>query len=780
MKNYLDLIPISAKVYRKQNRMTRLCIVFAVFLVTVIFSMADMEIRSQKLQAIQSDGSWHANFMQIDDGQASFVAARPEVTNFSWYGALNYGLDLGYQIEGVETVICGFDEAFLEMFPFQKIVEGEYPQDADSAVVTKSVKDRLNISVGDSIILRVPDGSLRNIRVSGFSGNTSMLTDHDAFGMFLSMDGYKKLAGLTSSDQKGLCFYVQFNERCNIQKTLEDICIQTGLDQDQIAQNTKLLALMFQSNDSYMIKLYLTAAVLAVLVTAAGILMIAASLNSSISRRTEFFGMLRCLGATRKQVARFVIREALSWCRTAVPAGIIPAMIVVWGLCFMLRTLSPGLFSELPVLGISWYGIIAGALVGVLTVLLAARAPAKKAAKVSPLMAISGNAGTVREIKNAANTAIFRVETALGVHHAKGSGKNLALMTGSFAFSIILFLAFSTAIDFMHHALTPLQPYTPDISLSCSEGTLSAGIAEELAAFSEVKKVFGRQIQAQIPASVNGEETIVNLVSYENNQFGWSADLLLDGSLESAEQGNAVLAVYRPDGILSVGDTIRMAAESGEWEMEVAGVLSNSPYSSDMPGETLICSEDLFQALTGKQGYSVIDLQLNASAEDTFAEKVRAVAGEDVNLSDQRISNQETKGAYYSFALFLYGFLVIIGLIAIFNIVNSIAMSVSARMKEYGIMRALGMSKRQVVRMIEGEGMTYAVLGILFGCTIGLPVNHLLFGYLVTARWGDPWRLPGIELGIILCVVIAALGLAVRGPAREIGKMTVVDIIGER
>ena len=76
MKNYLDLIPISAKVYRKQNRMTRLCIVFSVFLVTVIFSMADMEIRSQKLQAIQSDGSWHANFMQIDDGRKSPCGCR--------------------------------------------------------------------------------------------------------------------------------------------------------------------------------------------------------------------------------------------------------------------------------------------------------------------------------------------------------------------------------------------------------------------------------------------------------------------------------------------------------------------------------------------------------------------------------------------------------------------------------------------------------------------------------------------------------------------------------
>ncbi len=71
MKHYLDLIKISAKRHRKQNRMTRLCIVLAVFLVTVIFGMADMEMRSQYIQAIKTDGSWHAAFA-MEDEQGAF------------------------------------------------------------------------------------------------------------------------------------------------------------------------------------------------------------------------------------------------------------------------------------------------------------------------------------------------------------------------------------------------------------------------------------------------------------------------------------------------------------------------------------------------------------------------------------------------------------------------------------------------------------------------------------------------------------------------------------
>ena len=48
-------------------------------------------------------------------------------------------------------------------------------------------------------------------------------------------------------------------------------------------------------------------------------MMISSSLNSNVSQRMEFFGLLRCLGATRRQVLRFVRREALQWCITAMP-----------------------------------------------------------------------------------------------------------------------------------------------------------------------------------------------------------------------------------------------------------------------------------------------------------------------------------------------------------------------------------------------------------------------------------------------------------------------------
>ena len=62
MKSYLSLIPISAKTHKRQNRMTILCIIFAVFLVTAIFSMAEMGIRMEQTRLVNK----HDDFTLLD------------------------------------------------------------------------------------------------------------------------------------------------------------------------------------------------------------------------------------------------------------------------------------------------------------------------------------------------------------------------------------------------------------------------------------------------------------------------------------------------------------------------------------------------------------------------------------------------------------------------------------------------------------------------------------------------------------------------------------------
>ncbi len=79
MKSYLGLIPISAKVRRRQNRMTLSCIIFAVFLVTGIFSIGDMLVRAETDNVRKHGGNWHINLENISEEEAASIAGRPDV-----------------------------------------------------------------------------------------------------------------------------------------------------------------------------------------------------------------------------------------------------------------------------------------------------------------------------------------------------------------------------------------------------------------------------------------------------------------------------------------------------------------------------------------------------------------------------------------------------------------------------------------------------------------------------------------------------------------------------
>ena len=76
MKSYLSLIPISARVRRRQNRLTRLCIVFAVFMVTAIFSMAEMGARMEQTRLYEKHGALsYAALFDTSLGQTLLLTA---------------------------------------------------------------------------------------------------------------------------------------------------------------------------------------------------------------------------------------------------------------------------------------------------------------------------------------------------------------------------------------------------------------------------------------------------------------------------------------------------------------------------------------------------------------------------------------------------------------------------------------------------------------------------------------------------------------------------------
>ena len=213
-------------------------------------------------------------------------------------------------------------------------------------------------------------------------------------------------------------------------------------------------------------------------------------------------------------------------------------------------------------------------------------------------------------------------------------------------------------------------------------------------------------------------------------------------------------------------------------ELTVAAVLKDSPFSaSDIP--TVLCSEETFRKLTGIDQYAVIDIQVTKKADKDIDQEIRKLLGDDIKLSDGRETKKLANSTYLAFSLLVYAFLGMIALITIFNINNSISMSVSARNKQYGIMRAIGMDSRQICKMICAETLTYAISGILTGGILGLLLHMKFFQLIISAYFGTPWMIPVKELFIILLVVLFASVTSVVKPVKRVLSNTVTETISE-
>lgn len=469
---------------------------------------------------------------------------------------------------------------------------------------------------------------------------------------------------------------------------------------------------------------------------------------------------------------------ALNWCKTAIPIGCALGTVTCWVLCLILRFVVKGEWMDMPLFAVSISGILSGAVVGVVTVFIAAHSPARQAARVSPAAAVSGNADTSSHYAaHAAKPGLLKVETSLGIHHAMGARKNLFLMTGSFALMIVLFLAFSACLDIVHKLLPSVNSHlTPDFSIYSVDDTnsLDPAMADEIAALPGVKCTYGTMSRTAQPARINGAETTIDLYSY--------GDAMLDDAKRSVASGDLskvygdsgyALAIFSDATRLNVGDSVTVNGQT----LEIACVLSEG-IGSISGAPVIVCSGETFTRLTGETHYMLLNVLAEKDISDAAVQKLYALAG-DAAVSDNRELQSEVNGSYWVFRLAAYGFLAIISLITVLNIVNSISMGVSARTRQYGAMRAVGMEGRQITRMIAAEAVTYAACGTVTGLVLGLALHHLIYAKIVITHFGGVWKVPVESIALVVLLVAASCVLAVHGPARRIRNMPITATINE-
>jgi putative ABC transport system permease protein len=224
---------------------------------------------------------------------------------------------------------------------------------------------------------------------------------------------------------------------------------------------------------------------------------------------------------------------------------------------------------------------------------------------------------------------------------------------------------------------------------------------------------------------------------------------------------------------VGVGDTIAVTTADGLLELGVSGIVEHS--FPGQAGEAVLVGWPDALDRFGVAGADAFAVRFAAGHEAQAATGIEAVARE-LALTPAPISR--VQGAVGDALDHLFSLLDLLALAAVvvaaLGIVNTLSMDTLERVRELGMLRAVGMSRRQVWRSVLVEAGILGAIGALVGSAAGVAVGWLLIS---TTGGGAAIRLPWPTIGLAIVLGVALAMLAAAQPARVAGRRSIVAAV---
>jgi putative ABC transport system permease protein len=245
-----------------------------------------------------------------------------------------------------------------------------------------------------------------------------------------------------------------------------------------------------------------------------------------------------------------------------------------------------------------------------------------------------------------------------------------------------------------------------------------------------------------------------------------------------AVAGNIRNGITTETANLQPGDKVYLGTLSGTKEFTVIGVLRTVPFGdSKLNLTTFITTEKIFTELTGKSSYDALDIQLKNKNQEQTIDAIKGLMDNSIKFLDSRQKNAEIDQTFFTMAIFIYGFVAVIALISILNIISTMNTSLASKIKYLGVMRAVGMSGTQLNKMVLIEALTYGLTGCLSGCILGVILQKVLIDNLLTS-FHVIWKFPLVQIILILILTIFITALSVISPLKRIKTKGISKVIG--
>jgi putative ABC transport system permease protein len=244
-------------------------------------------------------------------------------------------------------------------------------------------------------------------------------------------------------------------------------------------------------------------------------------------------------------------------------------------------------------------------------------------------------------------------------------------------------------------------------------------------------------------------------------------------TLASLRHGEAILKEsFAKDNHLSVGERITIVTPNRKVSHPRVVAIFKTPKLDSVLGSVLLTKADFDRTFPKPQDAVVVANVRGGSSESATRSLQAALA----SIPDSKLDTRDgwAKTRSQGFTQILNLFYVLLGLsviVSLFGMVNTLALSVFERTRELGMLRAVGMTRRQTRRMVRHESVVIALVGAVLGISLGIGLEVAVGSAL--SKWGFSITVPASVIVFVLAAIGAGV-LAAMLPARRASKLNVL------
>ncbi|MTI49289.1 MAG: ABC transporter permease [Firmicutes bacterium] len=830
-KNYLYLIPRYMLSNKKRTVVTAISIILSVALLTSIGVIINSYTNRMTNASEELSGKYHGYYEHMDPDNLNKLKESPLLSKVGT--ALKLGdskLD-----DCTLSIICS--DMIAADLRNMKIIKGRFPENKDEIALEEWIFDKLkkqrnnSLKIGDKIKLKytylAEIGDIIKINHETEFVISGILQNSVNSRISKNGKGYVTLDTVNGVVPKYKRTYEQYFRVKNslplksslkrIQEMKEEIEPGENFLGDY-RENTRLLMSLQTAKRSRCLIL-----IIDFIIALAVIMMIYNIFNISSVERLRHFGLLRSIGLTPKQLKKILIGEALLLALIFVPIGVIVGGL---GTKLILRIINNiiGMKSQGD---LNLFNVMVPVIIGFISIIIASISPARISSKISPIesLNIEGNiienskGKSKKKNKNKVIQKMFGYTGKIAFTNLVRNKKRFYATVISISISIALFITANYFIKNLNPYYQASQSMSSDYVLSLNNNREPIGYSEEVInemknlngvkSVDKMKFYYGSLGLKKNQLTRKGIEENLNDKEYGNYEEEWpykvnvmvvglSQETLKENGMYYSERDkdDRLLNTYIMQNLnyqntirLETGDDIRIELSYKaypDWirkrgTFRVAKMLKESPITFNIRnGDAIIFMDEKdMEKYLGLEGYQKIEVNVTKDANTQSIEaKLNEIAknqknGELTIFRDQVEKINQIRVQIASILYILIGVIILVGLINIINIMNT---NVILRRREFGMLRALGMTNEQLRKVITKEGLFYGLLSSIIGSIIGILLVYLLY---YTARKVLDLELEISYISIILaCVVTTTLTvISTLIPLRKAVSLNVVESI---